>query len=779
MRRFLSFTLIISGLFISLQSCSDNTSNKLLVSNLDEFKKAVAEAVPGSEIIMSNGTWTDAELLFEATGTKEQPIVLKSETKGKVILSGHSNLRIAGNYLVVEGLVFKDGYTETNEVISFRKDKEHLSNYSRLTECVIDNFSNPERHEQDTWVSVYGQHNRIDHNHFEGKRNLGVTMAVRLDTEESRENFHMIDHNYFGPRPNFGANGGETLRIGTSHYSLTNSNTMVENNFFDKCSGEHEIISNKSCQNTYKNNVFYECSGTLTMRHGNETLVDGNVFIGNDKPSTGGIRVINEKQTVINNYGIGLKGYRFRGALVVMNGVPNSPINRYFQVDSATVKNNVFVNCDHIQLCAGSDEERSAVPVNSVIADNIFYHATKKDLFTVYDDISGITFQNNLLSANINNKISSGMKNVKMDLEKDESGFLIPKSDEVKINFVIDSSLASKGNTGVSWYSKIDETPTLASGKMIEVEPGNNTLYDAVKNSNPGDIMVLSSDEDYVLTKTIYVNHPISFQVSQKGKARILFEKKSPFVIENGGSLFFKGILFDGEMAPDYSGNSVISTSKYSMNRNYKLFIEDCVFKDLNMNHSFDVIRVSKNTFADTISIRNTAFRNITGNVLALDKETDDKGAYNAEYVIMNNNIYSNIEGMALKLYRGGTDESTFGPFLELDHCVFDNVGNGKRNKSNASINLYGVQVISFTNSILQDSKPVDMHLVVGEPVVHISNNNLFNTSDFDISGDQQYYLGNTLKLKPHFTDTGSYKLKEESPLRDKSTAKDQLGITN
>ena len=771
--------MIVSGLFISLQSCSDDTSNKFLVSNLDEFEEAVTKAVPGNEIIMSNGTWTDVELLFEATGTEEQPIVLKSETKGKVILSGHSNLRIAGNYLVVEGLVFKDGYTETNEVISFRKDKEHMSNYSRLTECVIDNFSNPERHEQDTWVSVYGQHNRIDHNHFEGKRNLGVTMAVRLDTEESRENFHMIDHNYFGPRPNFGANGGESLRIGTGHYSLTNSNTMVENNFFDKCSGEHEIISNKSCQNTYKNNVFYECSGTLTMRHGNETLVDGNVFIGNDKPSTGGIRIINEKQTVINNYGIGLKGYRFRGALVVMNGVPNSPINRYFQVDSATVKNNVFVNCDHIQLCAGSDEERSAVPVNSVIADNIFYHATKKDLFTVYDDISGITFQNNLLSANINNKISSGMKNVKMDLEKDESGFLIPKSDEVKINFVIDSSIASKGITGVSWYSKIDETPTLASGNMVEVEPGNNTLYDAVKNSNPGDIMVLRSDEDYVLTKTIYVNHPISFQASRKGKARILFEKKSPFVIENGGSLSFKGILFDGEMAPDYSGNSVISTSKYSMNRNYKLFIEDCVFKELNMNHSFDVIRISKNTFADTISIRNTAFRNITGNVLALDKETDDKGAYNAEYVIMNNNIYSNIEGMALKLYRGGTDESTFGPFLELDHCVFDNVGNGKRNKSNASINLYGVQVISFTNSILKDSKPVDMHLVVGEPVVHISNNNLFNTPDFDISGDQQYYLGNTLKLKPHFTDNESYKLKEESPLRDKSTAKDQLGITN
>ena len=31
-----------------------------------------------------------------------------------------------------------------------------------------------------------------------------------------------------------GSNGGETLRIGTSHYSMFNSNTLVENNYFDR-----------------------------------------------------------------------------------------------------------------------------------------------------------------------------------------------------------------------------------------------------------------------------------------------------------------------------------------------------------------------------------------------------------------------------------------------------------------------------------------------------------------------------------------------------------------
>src|SRR5690606_17592499 len=100
--------------------------------------------------------------------------------------------------------------------------------------------------------------------------------------------------------------------------------------------------------------------GTLTMRHGHHTLVEGNYFLGNRKPNTGGIRVINEYQTVRNNYLYGLTGHRFRGALVIMNGVPNSPLNRYNQVVDSLVNNNVVVDSDHVQLCAGSDEERTA-----------------------------------------------------------------------------------------------------------------------------------------------------------------------------------------------------------------------------------------------------------------------------------------------------------------------------------------------------------------------------------------------------------------------------------
>ncbi len=45
----------------------------------------------------------------------------------------------------------------------------------------------------------------------------------------------------------------------------------------------------------------------------------------------------------------------------------------------------------------------------------------------------------------------------------------------------------------------------------------------------------------------------------------------------------------------------------------------------------------------------------------------------------------------ALRLYRGGKDESTFGPFLEIDHNVLDHVGYGNKNKyKRADVIIWG-----------------------------------------------------------------------------------------
>ena len=190
--------LIPFAVIAALVSCAPDDDAQL-VRTMEEFDQAVAMLQPGDQVILANGVWTDVEFKFRAEGLPDQPIELKAEEPGKVIITGQSNLGISGEHIVVSGLVFRDGFTPTSEVISFRTSSQELANHTRVTNTVIDNFSNPERFVSDIWVSIYGKNNRFDHNSLLNKGNSGVTLAVRLNTEDSLDNDHVIEYNYFGP----------------------------------------------------------------------------------------------------------------------------------------------------------------------------------------------------------------------------------------------------------------------------------------------------------------------------------------------------------------------------------------------------------------------------------------------------------------------------------------------------------------------------------------------------------------------------------------------------
>ena len=693
-----------------------------IVESQAQYRAVLTQLAPGDSIILKDGIWNDFEIIFEGHGEPGLPITLRAETPGQVYITGQSNLALAGEYLLVQGLVFRDGYTPSQSVISFRKSKAELANNSRVTQTVIHNFTNPERFEADYWVAIYGKNNRFDHNHLEGKRNRGVTLAVRLDSDASRENYHRIDHNYFGPRPTLGSNGGETLRVGTSHFSRSNSFTTVENNYFDRCDGEVEIISSKSGSNVFRGNVFYESKGTLTLRHGHDNVVEQNVFYGNGVEHTGGIRVINRRQTVRDNYIEGVKGYRFGGALVVMNGVPNSPINRYDGVEDSIIESNSLINSDHIQLAAGSDAERSAVPVRTSFNRNLIVKTDNpSDVFTVYDDISGISFNDNVISGS-KPPVATGFESrSEVNLIRADNGIQYPQSTDLQgVGVTRNMKVIEKASTGVEWYPKPEKSERFDTGRVVEITPGRDTLVEAVLEAGIAGIVVLAPG-DYEVGKTIALDHAVT--VRSNGNAKITFERSSLFEIRDGGALKLSGVTISGENAPDYAGNSVIRTSRYSMLNNYEVVIDNSHFYDLDVNRFFDVLAGFKGTMADRITITDSTFSEISGAVLKLDAETDDLGIYSADYVTITGSSFSNIQGPVVALYRGGTDESTFGPHFQMIDSKITNVGNGGKNKSGASVLLHGVQVTEITGNKWDQSAPLVINHTVGEPRTRIVKN--------------------------------------------------------
>ncbi len=354
--------VVFSLSIITILSINFLQAKEYLVSSASEINQL--KLIAGDKVILKEGNWKDQKIVFKGKGDSKLPITLAGSKPGLVILTGNSSLKIDGIWLIVDGLAFADGFSDKEDVITFSV----ASSNCRLTNTSIINYNHPDKAIDYKWISLYGNNNRVDHCSITGKTHQGTTLVVWLS---EKPNYHQIDHNYFGERPNLGVNGGETIRIGTSQWSMSDSYTKVENNIFDKCDGETEIVSIKSGHNQIVDNLFYECDGTLTFRHGNNSEASGNFFIGNGKRNTGGIRLIGENHRVNNNYFQGLTGTDLRAAISIMNAVENPKLNEYYQVKNAEISGNTIVACkEAFVIGSGKNTTRVVAPENLKINNN-------------------------------------------------------------------------------------------------------------------------------------------------------------------------------------------------------------------------------------------------------------------------------------------------------------------------------------------------------------------------------------------------------------------------
>lgn len=683
----------------------------------EAFEAAVRASVPGDSIVLANGVWRDFTILFTGEGTAAKPITLRAQTAGKVVISGRSNLRLAGRHLVVSGLTFKDGFSPSPEVISFRQDSKRLASDSRVTATVIDGFNKPDRAAADYWIGLYGRNNRVDHNHLQGKLNSGVTLAVVLSSPESQQNRHRIDHNYFGPRPPLGSNGGETIRVGTSEFSRTRSLTVVEDNYFEGCSGEVEIVSNKSGGNIYRRNVFVRSQGSLVLRHGEDNLVEDNVFLGGGVAHTGGVRVINARQTVRDNYFQGLRGDGFAGALVMMNGVPNSPLNRYDQVLDAHIEKNVFVDVKAVLFGAGADQERTLPPARSTLTGNVFLGADEQEVFGALAPTDGLTFTTNLLDGVAPLAGVAGFEARAIGRETLPDGRVYPDAAARKaLGLKEPVKLLAREDTGVSWYPKGDQAVAFGSGRVHRIKPGQDQLRAVVAKARAGDVIALAPG-DYVESHVVEIAQPLTFRAETSAAPIVSFSRSVLFDLSGRGSLRLQGLRLSGARAANAVDAALIRVSPGYPLHNYVVELIDSEVADLKAGQDFAVVRGDKKTFADHITLQGSRFTDISGAVVRAAAETDG-GVYGVERIDIADSQFQRLGAPALDIRRAGTDESTFGPRVRIAGSTFRDVAPGQ-----PSMTLDGVQVVDLAANVFERAAGPRVTLHIGEPDLREAGN--------------------------------------------------------
>lgn len=697
----------------------------ITVKNIQELDQANKNAKPGDIILLSDGEWNNVVIRLTCKGTKAQPIVFSAKTPGKVLITGHSFLKIGGEHIVVKGLYFQKGYAGNNAVIDFRVNKDQLANNCRVTECAIIDFNNPKRMDENYWVSFYGKNNRLDYCTFRDKKNMGVLIAVILDDERSRENFHSIDHNVFARRLPLASNSGEIIRVGVSQHCQFNSNTQITDNYFQDCDGETEVVSIKSGSNNIRGNIFIRCQGGVVLRHGDNNTVENNVFLGFDKEGTGGVRVINKGQWVVNNYFYQCRGIDFRSPLSIMNGIPNSPAHRYVQVTDAVIANNTFYECSAASFCEGSDAERTLPPANVFLVNNIFDNTRDSIFYKTSDDISGFSFLGNATSKGNSQNTPKGFSKTSFYSQKSEPAYLITTNKKTAIPDSLQKAairrlghrLSGKpGFSDVSLLRRIQALSPLVIGirwadgqhlyvpaveELVTVNCQNAAeVYQQLERKEP--VSITLTGTEYILDKPFIISKKVVFNSSTTQPIRFnTMNMPAAFMVNGNGNLTLRHLFINGS---GIKATSLVcsDTGGSSNHYNFAMYESGVQYLD-RANGCENIFLASKSTIADSIVIRGNLFSHNNTRGIMMADEKDDKGYYNAEKIYITHNKFDLQQGILLNIYRGGNDESTMGPQLSFSH----NRITGCSAADNSSlIQLTGVQQTTVFSNIFSQSNP-------------------------------------------------------------------------
>ncbi|SHK35298.1 Por secretion system C-terminal sorting domain-containing protein [Reichenbachiella agariperforans] len=381
--------------------------NVTTVSDIDELKDIINAASPGDTIQIADGTYDGNGMTINVQGTDIADITVRAESTGGVVFTGDTKfvLRTCA-YLTIQGITFTNSGTaiklEGSNNIRITRNIFRLTEESSTKWVYIGGV-------WDQPTSSFSHHNRIDHNLFENKVEVGHYITIDGSGETVQSQFDVIDHNHFRNNTPRATNEKESIRVGWSEMSESSGFTTVEFNLFEECNGDPEIVSLKSCDNIVRHNTFLKSEGTLSLRHGNRNRVEGNYFLGGGAACsvtaegiycTGGIRVYGEDHVIVNNYFEGLKGQKWDAPITLTEGDAesgNGSLSKHFRIERALIAYNTLVNNDYgIEIGFDNNGKYSKPPRDVTMAYNIVTGSTN-DLIYYHNEPDNMVWVNNIM----------------------------------------------------------------------------------------------------------------------------------------------------------------------------------------------------------------------------------------------------------------------------------------------------------------------------------------------------------------------------------------------
>jgi poly(beta-D-mannuronate) lyase len=344
----LATVLVLAGL-----ACAAPASAAIYsVSSIPDLQARIDAALPGDIIIVRRGVYTtSASITVNRQGTESQPIRILALWPGAVEITGTHGFNVVSPASYVEITGFK--FTHISGRNQIRNGATHIKFAFNIFECTGTG----------AYLTVAGHDARVEYNEFRNKSTVGNMLDVRGAGSQIAQRV-WVHHNYFHDFTSPGENGAETIRFGLSGLSLSDGFGVIEYNLFVRATGENEMLSIKASANVIRYNILLDSPGAqITLRHGNENQVYGNVLKGTD-----GIRIFGDRHQVFSNY---LEGNT--GGINIGNGAgevaDGAALTTHDRPDDCVITFNTLVNNTRNYYMTGRTNGLGAI--NTTFANNV------------------------------------------------------------------------------------------------------------------------------------------------------------------------------------------------------------------------------------------------------------------------------------------------------------------------------------------------------------------------------------------------------------------------